>query len=97
MLCSGRDVARPKTDWPVQGSAAALVSEARTGRRIETHQENLMKNLAAALVATLALGAGTIAVATPASAAGDDGAHHARHAKKDDGPRHVAHPRKNHR
>jgi hypothetical protein len=55
-----------------------------------------MKNLAAALVATLALGAGTFAAA-PAFAAGDDGAHHARHTKKDDGPRHREHPRKNHR
>jgi len=56
-----------------------------------------MKNLAAALVATLALGAGMFATVAPASAAGDDGAHHARHTKKDDGPRHKAHPRANHR
>jgi hypothetical protein len=38
-----------------------------------------MKNIAAALVATLALGAGTFAVAAPANAVVRDGAHHARH------------------
>ena len=57
-----------------------------------------MKNLAAALVASLALVAGTFAAVAPASAAvRDDGAHHARHTKQDDGPRHVAHPRARHR
>jgi len=50
-----------------------------------------MKNLIAALVATLALGAGAFTVAAPASAVvRDDGAHHARHAQRDDGPRHQA-------
>lgn len=38
-----------------------------------------MKNIAAALIATLALGAGTIAVAGPANAAGVDAPGHARH------------------
>ena len=48
-----------------------------------------MKNLAAALVTTLALTAGTVAVATPANAAGADGPHHARHTGVD-GARHAA-------
>lgn len=56
-----------------------------------------MKKLAAALVASLALAAGTFAAVAPASAVvRDDGAHHAKHTKKDDGPRHVAHPRAHH-
>lgn len=55
-----------------------------------------MKNLAAALVASLALVAGTFATVAPASAVVRDGAHHARHTAKDDPAGHVAHPRKRH-
>jgi len=55
-----------------------------------------MKNIAAALIATLALGAGTFAVAAPANAVVRDGAHHARHTAKDDPAGHKVHPRKNH-
>lgn len=56
-----------------------------------------MRKLASALVASLVLAGGTLAIATPASAVVDDGPRHARHAKKDDGPRHVVHRRANHR
>jgi hypothetical protein len=57
-----------------------------------------MKKLIAALTASLALAAGTFAVAAPASAVVPrDGAHHARHAPGDDGPNHVRHPRAHHR
>jgi hypothetical protein len=52
-----------------------------------------MKNLAAALIATLALGAGTIAVANPANAVVPDGPHHARHTGVD-GAGHAAKEKK---
>jgi hypothetical protein len=59
----------------------------------------VMKNFIAALAASLALVAGTFAVAAPASAGGgrEDGAKHARHTQRDDGPNHVRHPRARHR
>jgi Ni/Co efflux regulator RcnB len=47
-----------------------------------------MKNLVAALAASLALAAGSFAAAPATAVARDDGAHHARHTKRDDGPRH---------
>jgi hypothetical protein len=48
-----------------------------------------MKNIAAAVIATLALGAGTVAIASPANAVVPDGPHHARHTGVD-GARHAA-------
>jgi len=52
-----------------------------------------MKHIAAALIATLALGAGTVAVAGTANAAGVDAPGHVRHTGVD-GARHAAKEKK---